>query len=81
MGLLALEASLGWRTQVPSPWFSPSMKRVVKRVWAFAAVARPRTVARSFMLDISKENRFDKHKRGGAENQFCYKTARVEVVD
>jgi hypothetical protein len=57
------------------------MKRVVKRVWAFAAVARPRTVARSFMLDSSKENRFDKHKWRRAESQFCYKTARVEVVD
>ena len=41
-GPVAVSSSLGMRTQVPSPWFSPLMKSVEKSVWALAALARPR---------------------------------------
>jgi len=46
------------------------MKRVVKRVWAFAAEARPRTVVRNFMMN--KSSRFDKtQKRKVQKTSFC----------
>lgn len=48
-GDVAVLPSLGMRTQVPSPWFSPLMKRVVKRVWALATEARPKSM-RNFMI-------------------------------
>ena len=51
MGEVDVEPSVGWRTQVPSPWFCPLMKKVVKRVWAVATGASPSVVkARNFMV-------------------------------